>query len=174
MKRALLLAVAFAIAACWIGRSHVTAAASNTDAGIQVQINTEGGGPREIEDATAAAITRDYGNSWKSMETALAENRTEALDTGLIGFARDSMANRIADQKRSGMRTRYIDHGHKVQAIFYSPEGSTMQLRDTAKLEIQVLDGSKVISSENVTRNYVALMTVTEDRWKLRVLQEEP
>lgn len=172
MKRFALLAIVFALVGCWMVHSRVMAAGPS-DSGIQVQVSTDGAGPREIEDATAAAITRDYGNSWKSLETALAENRTDALEAGLIGFARDRMANRIADQKRSGMRTRYVDHGHKVQAVFYSPEGSTMQLRDVANVEVQVLDGSKVISSENVTRTYIALMTVTEDRWKVRVLQEE-
>ncbi len=142
------------------------------DSGIKVQLNTEGAGPREIEDSTEAAIVRDYGTAWKSLETALENNSKEALDAGFVGFARDRYATRVADQKKSGLRTRIVDHGHKVQAIFYSPEGSAMQLRDTAQLEIQVLDGGNVISTRNVTRNYLALMTVTEDRWKVRVLQE--
>jgi hypothetical protein len=172
MKRLAWFAVALVVIAGWFAGSRVLAAGSANDSGIKVQLNAEGAGPREIEDATAAAVTRDYGIAWKSLESALSQNRTETLDAGLIGFARDRMANRIADQKRSGMRTRYVDHGHKIQALFYSPEGSTIQLRDAANVEIQILDGDKVISSENVTRNYIALMTVTEDRWKVRVLQE--
>jgi hypothetical protein len=169
-----LLVFAMAVAAVWcLGMCvRVIAAGANSDSGVQVQMSTDGAGPRHIEDATAAAVTRDYGIAWKSLESALSENRAEALDAGLVGFARDRVANRIADEKRSGLRTRFIDHGHKVQAIFYSPEGSTMQLRDTATVEVQVLDGDKVISSENAVRNYIGLMSVTEDRWKLRVLQE--
>ncbi len=142
------------------------------DSGIQVQLSTDGAGPREIEDSTEAAIVRDYGTAWKSLETALNDNSKEALDPGFVGFARDRYAARIADQKQSRLRTRIVDHGHKVQAIFYSPEGSTMQLRDAAQLEIQVLDGSDVVSSRKITRNYLAIMTTTEDRWKVRVLQE--
>jgi hypothetical protein len=142
------------------------------DSGIQVQFNIEGAGPREIEDTTQAAIVRDYGTAWRSLETALNDNSKEALDNGFVGFARDRYAARIAGQKQSGLRTRIVDHGHKLQAMFYSPEGSTMQLRDTAKLELQVLDGGNVISTRKLTRSYVVLMTPAEDRWKVRVLQE--
>ncbi len=142
------------------------------DSGIQVQLNTDGAGPREMEDTTEAAIVRDYGTAWKSLETALNQNSKEALDLGFVGFARERYAARIADQKQLGLRTRILDHGHKLQAIFYSPEGSTLQLRDRAQLEIQVLDGGNVISTRKVTRNYLVLMTPAEDRWKVRVLQE--
>jgi len=45
-----------------------------------------------------------------------------------------------------------------------------VQLQDTAQLEIQLLDGSKVVSSQNVTRKYIAVVTVVEDSWKVRVL----
>ncbi len=140
--------------------------------GIQVQLNTDGVGPREIEDTTEAAIVRDYGTAWKSLETALYDNSKEALENGFMGFARDRYATRIADQKQSGLRTRIVDHGHKLQAIFYSPDGSAMQLGDTSQLEIQVLDGGNVVSSRKVTRSYLVLMTPAEDRWKVRVLQE--
>jgi hypothetical protein len=57
-----------------------------------------------------------------------------------------------------------------VDATFYSPEGSAVQLQDTAQLEIQLLDGGKIVSSQNVTRKYIAVVTVVEDRWKVRVL----
>jgi hypothetical protein len=49
-----------------------------------------------------------------------------------------------------------------------------MQLHDTAKLEEQVLDGETVVSSREVTANYAVLMTVGEERWKVRLLQELP
>jgi hypothetical protein len=74
----------------------------------------------------------------------------------------------------SGMRVRYLDHGHHVQAVFYSPEGSTMQLRDTAQLGMHVLDGDTVVSSQGLAKTYLALMSVAEDGWKVRVLQEVP
>ena len=67
-----------------------------------------------------------------------------------------------------------MDRGHKLEAIFYSPEGSAMQLRDTAKLEIEYLDGDTVVGREQVTAHYLALMTVAEDRWKVRLLQAAP
>lgn len=139
--------------------------------GVKIDFNAERVGPREIEDTTETAIPRDYGTAWNALETALDQNRTDVLDTGFVGFARERFAQRVADQRNSGLRVRYVDHGHKLQAIFYSPEGSTMQLRDTAQYDVQVLDGDTVISSQPVTQNFIVLMTVTEDRWKVRVLQ---
>jgi hypothetical protein len=142
--------------------------------GIRVEFNCDGLGPREIEDTTALAIPRDYATAWNALETALSQNRIDALDAGFAGFARERFAQRITDQKKSGVRVRYVDRGHKVQAVFYSPEGSAMQLRDTARYDLEVLDGDTIISSQPVTQNYIALMTVTQDRWKIRVLQTVP
>ena len=82
------------------------------------------------------------------------------------------MKSRLEGQQKNGLRTRLIDRGHKLEAVFYSPEGSAMQLRDTAQLEIQVLNGGQVIHSEQTTLHYIALMTTAEDRWKVRLLEE--
>ena len=104
------------------------------------------------------------------METALAENRPDLIDESFVGYAHDKLVSQVEEQKKSGVATRYVDHGHQVSATFYSPEGSAVQLQDTAQLEIQLLDAGKVVSSQNVTRKYIAVVTVVEDSWKVRVL----
>ena len=108
------------------------------------------------------------------METALAENRPDLLDESFVGYAHDKLLTEVNAQQSKGLSTRYIDHGHQERAIFYSPEGSAVQLQDTAKLEIQLLDGDKVVASQDVTRKYVAIVTVVEDSWKVRVLDGVP
>jgi hypothetical protein len=108
------------------------------------------------------------------METALAENRPDLIDESFVGYAHDKLVSQIKEQEKHGLSTRYIDHGHQVEATFYSPEGSAVQLQDTAQLEIQLLDGSKVVSSRTVTRKYIAVVTVVEDAWKVRVLDGVP
>ena len=130
--------------------------------------------PRQLEDTTVKAIVRDYGAAWSIMTQALAENRADLLPVAFIGYAHDKLAAKIEQQQKSGLRTRYLDRGHKLQALFYSPEGSSMQLRDTAQFAIQLLDGDKVISEQNVTLQYLSVMTVAEDRWKVRILQAIP
>jgi hypothetical protein len=148
--------------------------AAAAERGPNVVLNMQSAGPREVEETTEKAIVRDYAAAWKAFATALNENRTQALDAGFLGDARNKLGNRVEEQKRSGLRTRYIDRGHKLEALFYSPEGSAMQLRDTANLEMQVLDGDQVVNSQQLTQNYLVVMTVGEDRWKVRVLQEVP
>ena len=104
------------------------------------------------------------------MEGALEQNRRELIDESFVGYAYDKLQSQVQEQKKRGLVTRYVDHGHQVSATFYSPEGSAVQLQDTAQLEIQLLDGGKVVSSKNVTRKYVAVVSVVEDSWKVRVL----
>lgn len=140
----------------------------------KVTLNAANVGPREIEDTTQTAIVRDYSRAWEAMTEALANNNEAMLEDGFVGVAKQQLADEVEAQKKSGLRTRYIDHGHKLDAIFYSPDGSAMELRDTAQVELQVLDGSSVVHSENVTLHYVALMTTAENRWKVRLLQAVP
>jgi hypothetical protein len=149
----------------------VYAAEKNT---VSVEMNASGAQPRQVEDVTEKAITRDYANAWKIMETALSENRTDQLGSGFAGVAQDNLEKRIEGQRASNLKIRIVDHGHKLDAIFYSPEGSALQVRDTAQLEIEYLNGNSVVHREQVTQKYLALLTVGEDRWKVRVLEEVP
>jgi len=137
----------------------------------KVELNAENLGPRSIEDLTEKSITRDYGLAWQTMAAALRENRRELLDGYFTGIAKATLAEQIADQKNSGIRVRYTDQGHKLEAVFYSPSGDAMQLRDRAQLEVEIVDGDKVVQREDVTLNYLVLMTPGADRWLVRDLQ---
>ena len=137
---------------------------------VQVRLDASQIQPRPLEQLTGQSITKTYSNAWKNLETALAENRPELIDESFIGYAHDKLLSQVQEQQKSGLTTRYVDHGHQVSATFYSPEGSAVQLQDTARFEIQLLDGGKVVSSQNVTRKYIAVVTVVEDTWKVRVL----
>jgi len=130
--------------------------------------------PHEIEDLTEVAVVRDYRSAWQVLTQALMENRAEVIDSGFIGIAKEKFTRAVADQNKAGVRLRYIDYGHTLEPVFYSWEGSAMQLRDTAVMEIQVLEGDKVIHSERRTMHFITLMTVTEDKWKVRVLESVP
>jgi hypothetical protein len=139
-----------------------------------VQLNIDSAGGRPVEELTRKSVARDYARAWQSLAQALEQNRAELIDNDFVGIAEEKFAAAVADQAKAGLRTRYIDHGHKVDVLFYSPEGLSIELRDTASLERQVLDGDKVLFSEQVTAHYVSLMTPTEVRWKVRLLQEAP
>jgi hypothetical protein len=145
-----------------------------SNSNVKVELDAAAAAPRAIEDTTEKAIVRDYGNAWSVMASALENNNAGNLASGFTGGAQERLAARVKQQLHAGLRTRYVDHGHKLQAVFYSPEGSAMQLHDTAKLEEQILDGDTVVSSRDITASYVVLMTVGEDRWKVRLLQELP
>lgn len=136
-----------------------------------IQLNVADTAPREVEESTQRSVVRDYSAAWKGLSTALANNTLAPLNENFTGFALDKLTQRVKDQKQNGLTTRLIDHGHKVDAVFYSPDGSAIELRDTASIETQVLDGGSVIHSDQAQVHYYAVLTGAEDRWKVRVLE---
>ncbi len=137
-----------------------------------VQLNADNGAGKPLEDLTRKAVTRDYAKAWSTLAKAMDTNNADLIEGDFVGVAADKLTAGIEQQSKSGLHRRYVDRGHKLDVLFYSPDGTSMQLRDTARLEVQLLDGDKVLHSDNVTRQYISLMTPTEVRWKVRVLQE--
>lgn len=168
--RTFLAALALAI----IAAAGVTLARAADAPLPSVQLTADNVAGRPVEALTEKSVARDYARAWHTLAEALQQNRADLIDNDFVGVAAEKFTAAIADQAKSGLRTRYVDRGHKLDIVFYSPEGSSITLRDTAQLERQVLDGDKVIHSEQVTAHYIALMTPTEVRWKVRLLQEVP
>ena len=162
----LTLGVAIAISGAVPLLEHIFA-----DTKPAVQLNVKNAQPREVEDVTQTAIVRDYTLAWQAISTSLANNTLQPLNENFAGFALDKFTQRVKEQKQNGLKTRIIDHGHKVDAIFYSPDGAAIELKDTASIETQILDGATVIHSDQAQIQYYAVMTGAEDRWKVRVLE---
>ena len=139
-----------------------------------VSLNVERAAPRQVEDSTEKSVARDYAAAWQAMADALDQNRADLLATNFIGTAGDKLTAGIEAQRKTGLHQRIVDKGHRVDVVFYSPEGSAMELLDTAQLELQMMDGSKVIHSEDATVHYVALLTAAENSWKVRMLEAVP
>jgi hypothetical protein len=114
-----------------------------------VQLNVENVGPREVEDQTEKALVRDYGAAWAGLGRALEQNQPSQLGDLWAGSARRLFLDAIQQQKQSGLRVRYLDTRHQLKAIFYSPEGNALELQDTAQIERQILDGDKVVDSDD-------------------------
>jgi len=136
-----------------------------------VHVDVSNAAPREVEDSTQEAVLRDYTAAWKGLSTALAHNSLAPLNENFTGFALNTLTARVKEQQHNGLSTRIIDHGHKIEAVFYSPDGSAIELKDTASLETQILDGSSIIHSDQAQVHYYAVLTGAEDRWKVRVLE---
>lgn len=141
------------------------------DSQPSVQLDVKNAQPRKVEEVTQNAILRDYTAAWQAISTALGSNTLPPLNENFSGFALDNLTQRVKDQKEHGLTTRIIDRGHKVEAIFYSPDGAAIELKDTASIETQVVDGGTVIHSDQAQIRYYAVMTGAEDRWKVRVLE---
>ncbi len=139
-----------------------------------VQLTADRTAGRPVEDLTKKSVARDYARAWRTMAEALEQNRAGILENDFVGIAQEKLASAVEEQAKAGLHRRYIDRGHKVDIVFYSPDGLSIELRDTAQMEIQVLDGNQVIHSEPVTLHCVSLMTPTEVRWKVRLLQAVP
>lgn len=128
-------------------------------------------GPRVLNDQTRNAVIKDYIEGWASLRKAMSDNRPDLLDRDFVGTAKDQLVDSIHQQVTSGMATRYLDRSHDLQIVFYSPEGLSVQLTDTVAYEVQLLSQGKVISTQQEQTKYVVVMTPSEVRWRIRILQ---
>lgn len=163
--------ILFLVFAAFIGVVVGKAVLYAADPAPSVTVTAANAQPRQLEDLTEKAIAREYTAAWQNLARALKENNAGILQENFVGAAQESFSKQIEQQKAAGISTNYVDRGHKVDVLFYSPEGSVIQFRDTAILELQVLENGKVIHAETVQQQYVGLMTVYGDRWRVRVLQ---
>jgi hypothetical protein len=138
----------------------------------QVHLDAAALAPRPIEELTGTTIARHYAMAWRDLAGVLESGRAEGLSAEFVGFAKDRLARRIGEQNQVGVHVRIVDHGHQLKAIFYSTDGSAMQLLDQAQLEIQTFDGNRLLDSHNAPQEYMVLMTPGADRWYVRDLEE--
>src|SRR5260370_8354560 len=108
------------------------------------------------------------------MGEAVGVNSVAARNGPFVGAAKGWFTEAVQKQRQNGLSSRYISQNHKVEAVFYAPEGDVMELHDTAEYRLQLLDGSKLIHDENVVIHYVVLMTPAADRWVVRQLPAVP
>jgi hypothetical protein len=131
-------------------------------------------GPRTLEPQTQSAVVRDYLAAWRSLSHALDSNDAALLDTDFTGIAREKLSDTVASQQKLGLRTLYQDRKHNINLVFYSPEGLSIQLLDTVEYDVQVLDHDKLQATQHLRTQYLAVLTPTEVRWKVRILQSAP
>jgi hypothetical protein len=144
------------------------------DSAVQVQFDTKNATPRAIESLTERSILRDYRFAWTSMALALQANTMDPLEGPFAGEAKQVVRETVASQQHSNLTRQYANQSHRLEAVFYAPEGDVMELHDTAEYQLQVLDRGKVIHDEHVVTHYVVLMTPAADRWVVRQLQAVP
>jgi len=139
-----------------------------------MELNVDRAAPRRVEEQTAKAIVRGYQAAWLGLEQAMEQNRPEPLADLWTGFAKQQLLDTIGQQQASGIRVRYTDLGHELEARFYSAEGSALELRDTVTLKRTIMDGGKVVASDKMIAHYVVVMTPTADHWQVRIFQSVP
>jgi hypothetical protein len=128
-------------------------------------------GPRPLEEQTRIAAIRDYLESWQNMSEAFQQNRAGILDADFVGAARDKLGKTIDEQLKLGIRTHYLDRTHEIQVLFYSPEGSSIELIDKVEYNVEVLDHEKPVTSMPASARYIVILTPSEVRWRVRVMQ---
>jgi len=144
------------------------------DSAVQVQLDFKKASPRTVEELTERAILRDYRFAWTSIAQALEFNTLDPLEGPFAGDAKRWLKQSVVSQQQAGLNQKYVDQTHRVEAVFYAPEGDVMELHDTAEYQLQVSDGGKVVHDEHAVVHYVVLMTPAADRWVIRLLQAVP
>jgi hypothetical protein len=148
--------------------------AAGQEASPHVTLSVKEATPRSVEDLTEKAVNRDYGFAWRNLSEAFDSASSGPLEGYFVGSARSDLANAVGGEAKSGLRSRYLAQDHHVEAVFYAPEGDAIELHDTMRCQLQILDGQKLVHQEQVELRYVVLMTPAADRWVVRQLQAVP
>lgn len=148
--------------------------AAGPDSPPIVALDASHAGPRTVEALTERSVLRDYTFAWGNLAHALESNSAALLNGSFTGSADAWLNEEVGNQRSSGVSSRYLGQSHKVEAVFYAPEGDLIELHDTAQYELQVVDGDKKLYDEQVEAHYVVLMTPGADRWVVRQLEEVP
>ena len=130
-------------------------------------------GPRALEKQTEAAVIRDYLEAWQYLKDAFEQNRSELLNSAYAGDAKDKLTATIAEQSKLGIHTRYQDRSHDIQIVFYSPEGLSIEIIDSVEYDVQIFDHDKAQPVQRVRARYTGVLTPSEVRWRVRILQGE-
>ncbi len=144
------------------------------DPAVQVQLDVKNASPRAVESLTERGILRDYRFAWTSMAQALEFNTLDPLEEPFTGEAKQWLRATVLSQQRSGLSQRYTGQSHRLEAVFYAPEGDVMELHDSAEYQLQISDGGKVLHDEHVVLHFVVLMTPGADHWVIRQMQAVP
>lgn len=152
----------------------LSSAALAADSSPQVSFNASKAAPRAVEPLTQRAIVRDYKIAWANLDSAFASSSEAAIDSLFAGDASASLKAAIKGERESGVRSRYLNQKHKLEAVFYSPEGDVIELHDTAEYDLEIRDGDKTIHNEHAIVHYVVLMTPGEERWMIRQFEAVP
>jgi hypothetical protein len=137
----------------------------------QVQMDAGNAGPRTLENLTQQNISSQYANAWQNLTSAFEYNAPASLGDSFVGAAREQLTNAVTDQQKTGLHSRYLDQRHKVEVVFYAPQGDVIELHDSVQCDFEVFDGEKLIHKEPTVLHYVVLMTPSADRWVVRRFQ---
>jgi hemin uptake protein HemP len=108
------------------------------------------------------------------MAQALELNTLDPLEGPFAGEAKQQLREAVTSQQQTSLTQQYGNQTHRLEAVFYAPEGDVMELHDTAEYELRVSDAGKIIHDEHVVMHFIVLMTPAADRWVVRQLQAVP
>jgi hypothetical protein len=158
----------------WVGSLIFLLSVAATAVGpdIAVELDISNAGPRRVEPQTEGRILADYRVAWADIAQALNANDSGPLQAVCTSAAKNWLDQTVISQRKAGITTRYFNQTHRLQAVFYAPEGDLIALHDTAEYDRQVLADGKVILEDHGVHRYAVLMTPGADRWVIRELTE--
>ena len=155
----------------WMGLLILLSAMSSAASAPEVVLSVSKAGPRAVEPLTERSLLRDYTFAWSSLALALESNSEGPLNGLFAGDASDWLHEAVKHQEKNRLTSRYLNQSHKVEVVFYAPEGDVIELHDLAEYDYEIVDAGKVVHNEHVIVRYVVLMTPGADRWVVRQLQ---
>lgn len=123
--------------------------------------------PREMEPATRVALTEAWTSAFGRVDQALVTASTHDLVTSFSGNALQQVTTGV--EAADGLR-RQVPVAHDLEVVFYSADGSIVELVDHGLELVRVLAHDETIVVEEHDETWAAVLLLRDGRWRVEQL----
>ena len=128
-------------------------------------------GPRTMEAQTQASVIRDYLMAWQTMNATLTQTGRTCWMQCLSEKRKRSSARLFTSSCASELRQATCPSRTTSALCFIRRKELSIQLLDEVEYDVNVWKGEQFLGLEHVRARYVAVLSPSETRWKVRMFQ---
>lgn len=123
--------------------------------------------PREVDPATRTALTDAWTSAFGRVDAALATGSLDDLVTSFSGNALDQVTATVGSAE--GL-ARQVPVAHDLEVVFFSADGSVIELRDHALELVRVASHDGTVEVTHDRERWDAVLLLRDGRWRVEQL----
>lgn len=117
---------------------------------------------RPVEPDTRRFVESAWVRGWAGVDAAQRSGDRSEVTARFVG----PLVDQVAQTARPSAPAALTQHGHELEVVFYSLDGSVMALSATSEIERQLLGGPSLRSTEQ----YQVVMLLSDGNWRIQHL----